>query len=78
MLVRFQCLGMIFGPLLYLLLLRLNHEKEYAPFTFILPGHVQCAFGLTFLIVFWCLFDANAPKVKDDDEDDDPLFAMYQ
>ena len=44
-------IGMVFGPLCYLLMLVINHRFDIFKHTFILPGYFQGIIGLVYMIV---------------------------
>lgn len=56
LLSRFQFLGMIFGPLVYLILLYVNQTYKLSDHTFTLPGFFQCFVGLSYTIILFFFF----------------------
>ena len=51
--------GMVFGPLCYLLMLVINHRFDIFKHTFILPGYFQAFIGLVYTIAFIKGFKQN-------------------
>ena len=68
MLVKFQCLGMILGPVCYLILLELNQNQQFARHTFEMPGWLQGFLGSICLVLFLCFFEVNVPQHRVYDE----------
>lgn len=62
MLSRQSLYGMIFGPVLYLGMLQLNHKYLLVKHTFILPGYFQSVVGIIQSLILYFYF--NAPETK--------------
>ena len=70
-------IGMVFGPLCYLLMLVINHRFDIFKHTFILPGYFQAFIGLVYTIAFIKGFKQNYQTRQFEDYEDD-AFRNYQ